>query len=100
VDEGEGPVPRLQVYIGGDDGPGCPTLARCLPMLQEDPKNPGDCLQKDDHAPDTARWFAIDRPSPATFKPATAWSRLSATARQRLLGGTRSHLGSESVRRR
>jgi hypothetical protein len=103
VDEGHGPVPRLQVYIGGDHGPGCAVLARTLPMLRQDPKRPGDVLEQDDHAPDTARWFAMDRPAAgrAPDKP-SAWSRLSAEARRRILAAGRgsSTLGSESVRRR
>lgn len=102
VDEGDGPVPRLQVYIGGDDGPGCPQLAQSLPMLQNDPKDPGDCLQKDDHSPDTLRYFAIERPVAAKVPPRpTAWSRLSPASKARILlaGRKGSFLGSESVRR-
>lgn len=96
VDDGTGALPRFQIYA-----PGCPTLARTLPMLQNDPKVPGDCLQKEDHAPDTLRWFAMARPTAGKTpgKP-TAWSRLSAEAKSRILRGSQTVLGSSSVRRR
>jgi phage terminase large subunit len=97
VDDGQGPLPMLQVYVG-PSGEGCPTLARTLPMLQNDPKNPGDCLQRDDHAADTARWFAISRPTAPHARKRTAWDRLSAEAKRRIRGQGRSYLGTESVR--
>lgn len=58
VHEGDREKPRIQIYRKG-----CPNLARTLPMLQADPKNPGDILQHDDHWADTLRWFAMSRPS-------------------------------------
>ena len=58
VFEGDREKPRLQIYA-----PGCPNLARTMPMLQADPKNPGDILEHDDHWADTARWFAMSRPT-------------------------------------
>lgn len=97
VDDGQGAVPMLQVYVG-ESGEGCPTLARTIPMLQNDPKKPGDCLQRDDHAPDTARWFAIGRPTAPRERKRTAWDRLSPEAKRRLRGPGRRYLGSESVR--
>jgi phage terminase large subunit len=98
VDDGQGAVPMLQVYIG-ECGDGCPTLARTLPMLQNDPKHPGDCLQRDDHAPDTARWFAIGRPTAPRERKRTAWDRLSPEAKRRIRQQGRTYLGTESVRR-
>lgn len=58
VFEGDGEKPLIQIYRKG-----CPNLARTLPMLQADPKNPGDIIEKDDHWGDTLRWFAMSRPT-------------------------------------
>lgn len=100
VDDGEGEVPTLQVFDPGG-GEGCPLLARTIPALQNDPKNPGDCLQRDDHAPDTARYFAIARPSAPRSRRASAWDRLSPEAKRRCrqAAGRGGRLGTDSVRR-
>lgn len=93
VDDGERMVPQLTIYE-----PGCPALARTIPMLQQDPATPGDVIQKKDHWADTARWFAMSRPSPS--KRPTTFKRLSEEARKRLMAlSRRKPLGSESVRR-
>lgn len=66
VDDGTGPRPRLQVYVG-PDGDGCPTLARTMPEMVIDPKNPEDVLTRnvEDDGPDCVRYFAQSRPSPS-----------------------------------
>ncbi len=95
VDDGHGPVPMLQVYE-----PGCPQLARTIPMMQGDPKNPGDILQRKDHWIDTLRTFAMSRPSTSHKPKDDAWARLPKEVRARILKTSRSNvLGSESVRR-
>lgn len=101
VDDGRGPLPMLQVFDGGG-GLGCPTLSRTIPMLQNNPKKPGDCLERDDHAPDTARYFAISRPTPPRDRKSTAWDRLSPEQKRRIRRTTQGgrFIGSDSVRRR
>lgn len=88
--------PLLQVYKQG-----CPQLAKTIPMLQADPKNIGDVLEKDDHWPDTARWFSMSRPVPSRKKKESeAWQRLPKEVRAAILGhGKRDVLGAESARR-
>jgi hypothetical protein len=97
VYEGNTPYPELQVYARG-----CPNLAKTFPMMQGDPKNIGDILEKDDHWVDNARWFSMSRPyrSNAPRKP-SVWDKLPKDVRARVLGqSTRRVLGSESVQRR
>jgi phage terminase large subunit len=94
VDEGYGPIPKFQVYE-----PGCPSLARTIPMLQCDPRHIGDLLQQNDHWADTARWFSMSRPSSSSERKKTAWDRLPKDVRARLRGQKHGVLGSESARR-
>ena len=71
VYEGDREKPMIQVYA-----PGCPNLARTLPMLQCDPKNHGDILETDDHWADTLRWFAMSRPSSSRQSKQSVLDRL------------------------
>jgi hypothetical protein len=88
-------VPQFRVYA-----PGCPQLSRTIPMIQADPRNPGDILEKDDHWADTARWFAMSRPSASRPKKEDVWARLPKDIRSALLRNSQHDtLGSESVRR-
>jgi hypothetical protein len=98
VYEGDTPYPMLQVYVGPN---GCPSLAKTIPMLQGDPKNIGDILEKDDHWADTARWFSMSLPIVSSAPKAKGvWDRLPKDVRARILGsGERRTLGYESVRR-
>lgn len=95
TDDGRGPTPKMQVYE-----PGCPMLSRTFPMMVGDPKNPGDIIEKQDHWVDTARWFAMSRPSSSKPEKSNVWARFSPEVRRALLGlGSRDVLGSESARR-
>jgi len=96
TDDGTGPVPKMQVFE-----PACPMLARTFPMMSGDPKTPGDLLQRQDHWVDTARWFAMSRPSSSKPTRATVWSRFSPEVRKLLMGHSeREVLGSEAARAR
>lgn len=58
--------PRLRVFST------CRNLIRCLPMLEWDPANPGDCRTEPHeltHAPDALRYFAMGHPGNARRKP-------------------------------
>jgi phage terminase large subunit len=94
VDEGHGPVPKLQVYE-----PGCPQLARTIPMLQNNPKHPGDILQQNDHWADTARWFSMSRPSQSVEAKRNAWARFPKEVRAAMMGRRSGVIGAESARR-
>lgn len=93
--EGVRRFPMVQVYQRG-----CPSLARTMPMLQNDPKNPGDLLQRSDHWADTLRYFAMSRPSKSREQKHDVWARFPPEVRKAILGQRDAVLGSESVRRR
>jgi hypothetical protein len=94
VYEGDVAYPRFSVYA-----PDCPNLVRTLPMLQCDPRHPGDVIQKDDHWADTARWMAMSRVGPGKGKKTSEWDRFSPEVRKAILGrSSRTYLGTESVR--
>lgn len=95
VFEGDQEYPMFQVYQKG-----CPQLARTIPMLQADPKNPGDILEKDDHWGDTARWFSMSRPNPSRDRKSDVWKRLPKDVRAAIMRNSRHQvLGAESTRR-
>ena len=56
-----GARPRLQIFSS------CPNLIRCLPALQHDPADPGDCATEPHeitHLPDALRYFLRSRVTP------------------------------------
>lgn len=66
IDDGFGPRPLLQFYVG-ENGEGCPVIARTMPEMVVDPRNPEDMLTTgvEDHGPDTVRYFAMSRAAPS-----------------------------------
>lgn len=103
VDDGHGnEQPRLQLYRGAA-GDGCPTVARTLPDMVVDPKNPADIETRgvEDEAADCLRYFAMSRPAPsrepATLHDPGVLADLAFLERQRHRQG---RLGSEATRRR
>ena len=89
--EGDREVPLIRVYVGHEgEGLGCPQLARTIPMLQCDPKNPGDILEVDDHWADTLRWFAMSRPGVSKVKPEkSSMKRFAPEVQKALRRGTK-----------
>ena len=62
VPRGDGSLrPRLQIFST------CQNLIRCLPALQHDPADPGDCATQPHeitHLPDALRYFLRSRVTP------------------------------------
>lgn len=94
TNDGVGVYPKLQVY-----GPGCPNLVRTLPMLRNDPKNPGDIVQQSDHWADCLRYFAMSRPAASRERTTDTWKRFPKEIQRAMLGRGHGPLGSENVRR-
>lgn len=94
--DGTGQVPQIQVYRHG-----CPGLVRTLPMLRNNPRDPGDIMQESDHWADALRYFVMSRPAGHRAKRQTneVWERLPKEVRRSIMGGARAPLGSENIRR-
>ena len=91
-------LPRLQIYA-----PRCPKLAKTLPEMRMDPKNPGRILDGNDHWVMALAYFTMAQSAaPRIASPYNrdfgigGWSR----GVLRPTFGTRPRLGSESIRRR
>ncbi len=93
TNDGTGAVPQMQVYE-----PGCPGLARTFPMMRSDPKRPGDIIEEKDHWLDSARYFAMSRPSGTRESKRSEFAKLPKEI-QRALMGRRTALGSANTRR-
>ena len=85
--------PMLQVFQQG-----CPSLTRTIPMMQNDPRNPGDMLQRQDHWVDTARYFAMSRPVNSRENKSKVWDRFPPNIRKAMMDRGHAVLGSESAR--
>jgi hypothetical protein len=104
VEDDQGKQPRFQLLnLQQETGMGCPYAIRTLPALQTNPKNPRDLLQPtgvEDHAADTLRYWASNRPAPSRI-PVKSLDHLPKELRVAMFGyGDGSELlGSESTQR-
>jgi len=99
VNDGTGERPRLQVYRGAS-GAGCPTLARSIPTLIVDPKDPEDLETRgvEDDGADALRYLVMSRLTPSREPQIDSGiqAMLTAIAKRRRSEG---RLGVEAMRR-
>ena len=87
LDADEGKISRLRIFSN------CTELARCLPLLMRDKKNPSDCDTEPHeitHICDALRYFCSQRPvSAKPLKTLDAESEMLIEAKRRAIGGNR-----------
>ena len=85
IDADEGKISRLRIFSN------CTELARCLPLLMRDKKNPSDCDTEPHeitHICDALRYFCSQRPvSAKPLKSLDAESEMLIEAKRRAIGG-------------
>ncbi|NLK39472.1 MAG: hypothetical protein GX303_04395 [Clostridiales bacterium] len=72
--DGEGEGARLRIFDT------CTELIRCLPALQRDEKNPGDCARyphEITHVCDALRYFVRSRPRGARVREKASWLKIA-----------------------
>lgn len=100
--------PKLQIYVSDAPGMGCPMLAKTLPLMRMDPKNPGRIADGNDHyviglgywcmALTAAPHIVNHQPLPGSMSEEATW-RIRALMNSVSRPPVR-RLGSESVRTR
>lgn len=104
INDGVSERPLLQVYRGAAGG--CPGVARTMPEMIVDPKNPADLETRgvEDEAADCLRYFVMSRPSPSREMPQDLEQAIGVAEMLKLIARTRQKnnprmLGTEAVRR-